>query len=98
METHQPIITILITVLTVLGSASAWRYYEKRASSKERQESYIKDECRERITKLEVLLEKSAIEKDNMRDQILKLTTQIAELKTIVEFLRQENKELKDDE
>ena len=30
--------TVLITAITVLGSASAWRFYEKRAEKKKPQE------------------------------------------------------------
>lgn len=94
MDTNS-IYTVLITVVTVLGSASAWKYYEKRAMNKERAESFMKDECRERIAKLEVLLERSAMEKDQMRDEILKLTSQVSELRVKVEFLERENNELK---
>jgi hypothetical protein len=86
--------TVLITAITVLGSASAWRFYEKRAMRKERSEDYMKDECRERIAKLEVLLERSAAEKDEMRNKILELTREVAELRVKVEFLEDKNKEL----
>lgn len=86
--------TVLITALTVLGSASAWRFYEKRAMRKEKSEDYMKDECRTRITKLEVLLEKSSQEKDDLRSKILELTKQVAELRVKVEFLEDKNKEL----
>lgn len=91
----QSFYTVLITSITVLGSASAWRYYEKRAMRKERSEDYMKDECRERIAKLEVLLEKSSIEKDDMRSKILDLTREVAELRVKVEFLEDKNTELK---
>jgi hypothetical protein len=94
MDTNS-IYTIFITIITVLGSASAWKFYEKRAINKERAENFMKDECRERISKLEVLLERSAKEKDIMRDEILKLTAQVSELKVKVEFLEKENRELK---
>jgi hypothetical protein len=86
--------TIIITAITVLGSASAWRYYEKRSMRKEKSEDYMKDECRERIAKLEVLLEKSSQEKDDMRSKILDLTREVAELRVKVEFLEDKNKEL----
>lgn len=86
--------TVLITVITVLGSASAWRYYEKRAMRKERSEDFMKDDCRERILKLEQLLEKSSMEKDDMRSKILDLTREVAELRVKVEFLEDKNKEL----
>lgn len=91
----QSFYTVLITAVTVLGSASAWRFYEKRAMRKERSEDYMKDECRERIAKLEVLLERSSIEKDDMRSKILDLTREVAELRVKVEFLEDKNQELK---
>lgn len=87
--------TVLITTITVLGSASAWRYYEKRAMRKEKSEDYMKDECRERIAKLEVLLERSSSEKDDLRSKILDLTREVAELRVKVEFLENKNRELK---
>jgi TolA-binding protein len=90
----ETIYTVIITALTLLGSASAWRYYDRRAMAKEKAENFMKDECRERIAKLEVLLEKSSKEKDDMREQILKLTSQVSELRVKVEFLEKENQEL----
>ena len=86
--------TIIITIITVLGSTSAWKYYEKRAMTKERTENFMKDDCRERISKLELLLEKSSLEKNEMRDKILELTREVAELRVKVEFLEDKNKEL----
>ncbi len=87
--------TVLITTITVLGSASAWRYYEKRAMRKEKSEDYMKDECRERIAKLEVLLERSSAEKDDLRTKVLKLTEEVSQLRIKVEFLEDKNEELK---
>jgi len=88
---HQSIYTVIITALTLLGSASAWKYYEKRAISKEKSENFMKDECRERISKLEDLLEKSSIEKDEMRQEILKLTSEVSKLRVKVEYLERDN-------
>jgi len=88
------IYTVIITILTVFGSASAWRFYEKRMEAKEKMENYMKDDCHERITKLEILLDKASADKEIMRQQILNLTGQISELKVKVEFLEKENKEL----
>lgn len=88
------IYTIIITLITVLGSTSAWRFYERRVSKKERAEDYMKDDCRERIAKLEILLENASKEKELMRKEILALTSNVAELNVKVEFLEKENKEL----
>ena len=86
-----PLFTVLGTAVTILGSASAWRYYEKRAMHKERDDDFIRHDCKDRIAKLEALLESSAKEKDEMRKMILDLTAQVAELRVTVNFLKLEN-------
>jgi cell division protein FtsL len=87
--------TVLITAITVLGSTSAFRYYEKRALHKERDDDFIRHDCKDRISKLEALLEESSKEKDEMRNLILKLTAEVAELRIKVEYLNHENTKLK---
>jgi hypothetical protein len=84
-----------MTAITVLGSAAAFRFYEKKSMRKERDEEFIRHDCKDRIAKLEGLLEASAREKDELRTLILKLTEQVAELRVKVEFLSQENEKLK---
>ena len=91
---NQSIWTVLITAVTVLGSASAWRFYEKRADKKERDDDFIRNDCRDRISKLEGLLVASSEEKDNMRKTILSLTEKVAQLTVKVEFLQKENSKL----
>lgn len=90
----ESIWTVLITIIGVLGSASAWRYYEKRAMVKEKNEDFIRNDCKDRISKLEALLEESSREKNEMRNTILKLTEQVSQLAVKVEFLQKENYEL----
>ena len=84
---QESIWTVLITVVGVLGSASAWRFYEKRAMRKERDEEFIRHDCKDRIAKLEALLQSASKEKDEMRQTILRLTQQVAELTVKVDFL-----------
>lgn len=86
--------TILVTALTVLTSASAWRFYEKRALKRERDEEFIRRDCSDRIAKLEALLTESSREKNEMRTTILHLTEQVAALAVKVEFLQKENSDL----
>lgn len=86
--------SVLITAISVLGGTAAWRFYEKRADRKERDDDFIRHDCRDRIAKLEALLVQSSKEKDEMRVMILDLTKQVAELRVTVEFLREENAEL----
>lgn len=91
---NSSIWTVMITAITVLGSASGWRYWEKRAMKKEKDEDFMKNECRDRIIKLETLLSDSSKEKDEMRQLILQLTEKVAALSVKVEFLQKENNEL----
>jgi hypothetical protein len=91
---QESVWTVLITIVTVLGSASAWRFYEKRAMRKERDDEFVRHDCKDRISKLEVLLENSSKEKDEMRATILKLTEQVAALAVKVEYLQKENSDL----
>lgn len=79
--------TLLITVVTVLGSTAAFRYYEKRAMHKERDEDFIRHDCKDRISKLEALLAESSKEKDEMRKQILDLVSEVASLRTEIKYL-----------
>lgn len=86
--------TVIVTIVTVLGSTSAWKFYEKRAEAKKDEDNFIKQDCRERIAKLEVLLKESSVEKDKMRETILGLTEKVSALTVKVEFLQKENVEL----
>ena len=90
----ENIYSVLITAVTVLGGTGAWRYYEQRAMHKERDEDFIRHDCKDRISKLEALLEASAKEKDELRNMVLSLTKEVAALGVKVEFLTRENEDL----
>ena len=79
--------SVLITAITVLGGTSAFRYYERRALHKERDDEFIRHDCKDRISKLEALLERSSQEKDEMRAQILDLVAEVAALRTELKYL-----------
>jgi len=81
------IYTVLIAAITVLGSAAAFRYYEKRAIRKERDDDFIRHDCKDRISKLEALLKESSHEKEELREMVLELSKEVASLRTKVEFL-----------
>jgi septal ring factor EnvC (AmiA/AmiB activator) len=91
---NDNIYTVLMTAITVLGSAAAFRFYEKKSMRKERDEEFIRHDCKDRISKLEALLERSASEKDELRTMVLGLTKEVAALTVKVEFLTAENNKL----
>jgi peptidoglycan hydrolase CwlO-like protein len=86
--------SVIITAITVLGGTSAFRFYEKRALKKERDEDFIKTDCRDRISKLEALLSQSSKEKDELRTMVIEMTAKIAELTVRVDYLTRENDKL----
>lgn len=102
MTSSDNVTTVLVTVMTVLFSAGAWKFYEKRIKLKtelEREDrtdqNMYRDDLRDRVRRLEQLLTDSAIEKDVMREQILSLTKEVSALHVKVEYLEKENQRLK---
>ena len=93
METNN-IYSVIITAITVLGSAAAFRFYEKKSMRKERDEEFIRHDCRDRIAKLEALLVQSSKEKDELRKMVLDMTAQVAALTVKVDYLTKENEKL----
>ena len=87
MNPTDNIYTVVMTAITVLGSAAAFRFYEKKSMRKERDEEFIRHDCKDRISKLEALLSESAKEKDEMRAQILELVAEVAALRTEIKYL-----------
>jgi len=84
--------SVFITAITVLGGSQAFRYYEKRATNRERDDDFIRHDCKDRISKLEALLEAAGREKDELRSLVLRLTAEVAELRVKVEFLNNAQK------
>jgi len=79
--------SVFITATTVLGGTSAFRYYERRAVNRERDDEFIRHDCKDRIAKLETLLATSSIEKDEMRAQLFELVAEVAALRTEIKYL-----------
>jgi peptidoglycan hydrolase CwlO-like protein len=90
----ENIYSVVITAITVLGGTTAFRFYEKRAMRKEKDEEFIRHDCKDRITKLETLLQESSKEKDELRSMVLALTKEVAALSVKVEYLTKENDKL----
>lgn len=86
------IYSVVVTAITILGGSAAFRFYEKRAQKRERDDDFIRNDCKDRISKLEALLETSSKEKEVMRKQILELTALVAKLQTQVQYLQDKSK------
>jgi len=102
MNHYDNITTVVVTMIAVLFSASAWRFYERKIKLKTKLETLdrtdqnmYRDDLRERVKRLEKLLLSSSEEKDIMRDQILSLTKEVSALHVKVDFLEKENQRLK---
>ena len=99
---EEYIFTIIITAITVLFSAEAWRYYRsklninynKESMAEKRETAYI-ESLEQRICKLEELLGSSSAEKDDLRDKVVDLTAEVATLRERVKFLEADNERLK---
>jgi polyhydroxyalkanoate synthesis regulator phasin len=99
---EQYIFTVIITALTVLFSAEAWRYYRsklninynKESMAEKKERAYV-DSLEGRICKLEDLLGASSAEKDDLRDKVIDLTAEVATLRERVKSLEAENDRLK---
>lgn len=95
---------IIITAIGVLGSASAWKYLEARLKAKSEEKDketknsdgvQYRDDLKNRVRNLEMLLQKSEEEKNELRDIVLQLTEEVSALRIKVEFLEKENERLK---
>ena len=92
----------IITIVTVLGSAGAWQFYQSRLKIRhqERQEdkgeqTLFRDDLRERVAVLEQKLEEAYEEKQKTQDRLAVVMTELAEYKVRLEFLEKENDRLR---
>ena len=96
------IVTIIVTAMTVLGSTTAWNFYDSRMKRKDAEDEERKRgamqmniDLRERVAVLESKLERAEREKDDMQQDMIKLIEALATIRAEVEFLRRENAYLK---
>lgn len=96
---------IIITIVTIAGSAGIWKFFEARLKVRaEEKKSQLenndgvqyRDDLKDRVKNLESLLAQSSAEKDELRDQVLNLTKEVSALRVKVEYLEKENERLKD--
>lgn len=95
---------VIITALTVLGSAGIWQFLQTRLKVRSEEKKtqlensdgvQYRDDLKNRVRNLEALLASSSDEKDELRNQVLALTQEVSALRVKVEFLEKENERLK---
>lgn len=96
-------LNIVVTALTVLGSAGAWGFYQNRLKLKHQEkkedrseQTLFRDDLRERVVVLEQKLEQAHGEKEEVSAKLMEVVTKLAEYKVRIEFLEKENDRLKD--
>ena len=94
--------TIIITIVTVLGSAGAWQFYQNRMKLKyqaqkedKTDQNLYRDDLRERVAVLEEKLEQERNQKEKTASELAQVMTQLTEYKVRLEFLEKENERLK---
>jgi hypothetical protein len=87
--------TIIITVITLLFSGGAWKFYEmivknKREKNKEErsEQTIYRNDLRLRVDKLEK-------DKDECSQRLMELTEKVAALTVELSFIKKENERLK---
>ncbi len=98
----ENIIHVLLAIISALSSVGAWRFYETKIKTKaarfqnpqKANENFIAD-LQARVAKLEALLIQSSEEKDEMRNIITGLSSEVSALKVKITFLEEENIYLK---
>jgi peptidoglycan hydrolase CwlO-like protein len=99
---EENIIHLIIAIISALSSVGAWRFYETKIKIKSAKyqnpqkanENFIAD-LQARVAKLETLLIESSEEKDEMRNIITDLSSEVSALKVKIKFLEEENTYLK---
>ena len=99
---EENLIHVVIAAISAFGSVGAWRFYETKLKTKNAKyqnpqkanENFIAD-LQARVAKLETLLIESSEEKDEMRDIITGLSSEVSALKVKIDFLEEENAYLK---
>ena len=92
---NDNITTIIITIISVVFGAGGFKFYEfiiknKREKNKENrsEQTIFRDSLIVRVDKLEN-------EKESCKDSLLEISTELASLRTKVEYLEKENERLK---
>jgi len=95
-------LNIVITAVTVLGSAGAWQFYQSRLKLQHQEknqdrndQNLFREDLRERVAVLEEKLEQAYKEKNDVAEKLSQVLQELAEYKVRLEFLEKENDRLR---
>ena len=99
----EQVVTIILAIIGALGSTQAWAYWQRRQElkrqdllEKKKDDREYQDDLRERVAVLEGKLQESHDERDELLQELRKLSEICSALKVEVEFLRKENTALRE--
>jgi predicted RNase H-like nuclease (RuvC/YqgF family) len=102
----ETIVTVVASIIGTLGSAKAWEYYSTRAALKKEERlaqqqdnNLYRDDLRKEVERLRLEIKKAYADKEaetvELRNEIRKLSEELAEMRVRVEFLEKENNNLR---
>lgn len=102
-ENNTTLFTVIVTLIGTLGSAQAWQFWSSRQKIKQEQskaeindKNLYRDDLRKEVERLRSEMKRLYTDRDKLRDDIADLRAELAEMKTLVTFLREENRTLKE--
>ena len=98
----QETFTLITAVVTALAGSKLWDWLQKKSElrlEKEKTEEnrlvQYRDDLRERVAKLEAMIDSQNSERVTLLQQIGQLTAELSAMKVKLEFLERENSDLR---
>lgn len=83
---------VIALLVAIISSKWLWEYLKIRFNRSTDDRIFVRNDQQERILKLEALLDRASIEKQELREKVLGLEIAIAELRTEMMFLKNSEK------
>lgn len=97
----DPMIYLIVAIITALGSAGAWKFYadwrKDRREDNTHYTRYIKEDYKQRIESLEEQLSGEKDANDELWRRVVEIEIQFSEVNVKLVYLEQENNRLKNE-
>lgn len=100
---NQDNLTLISAIVTALAGSKLWDWLQKRSENRlaaeqkgEDRLAEYRDDLRDRVAKLEAIIDSQQNERIALLQQIGQLTAELAAMKVKLEFLERENSRLRD--